>query len=171
MSSIAHPNMPENRRSRKIIRSGRRRALAWLLVPALLAVVVVVVAVVMYVRAAGSTPASEATTHPGQTVPADRFIQSIVRDDGSLGWHQLCPSVQAQIPQGMLIQQANAQRAAMAQHGLRLTADFIGARPQPSGGELRVYVVTAHWPNGTMEQRTYSVLTQMSGCVEDVKSQ
>jgi hypothetical protein len=168
MSSIAHPNMPENRRSRRILRSGRR-TLVWLLVPVLLAVVAI--AAIAYLRAAGSAPASEATTHPGQVVPADRFIQSIIKDDGSLGWHQLCPSVQAQIPQGMLVQQANAQRTAMAQNGLRLTADFVGARPQPSGGELRLYVVTAHWPNGTMEQRTYSVLTQMSGCVEDVKSQ
>jgi hypothetical protein len=169
MSSIAHPNMPEGRGSRRMIRSGRGRALAWLLVPVLLAVAVV--GVIVYMRAAASTPLPEATNHPGRAVPADRFMESIVRDDGSLGWHQLCPSVQAQIPQGMLIQQANAQRTAMAQHGLKLSADFVGARPQPSGGELRLYVVTAHWPNGTTEQRTYSVLTQMSGCVEDVKSQ
>lgn len=156
MLSIADPKLSAERRFRPIIHNVRRRVLAWLLVPVLLAVAVTAAGV--FARGA-------------RALAADRFIQSVVSNDGSLGWHQLCPNVQAQIPLHTLIQQADAQRAAAAQHGLRLTADFVGVRLRPSGGEIHIYVVTAHWSNGTTEQRTYSVLTQKSGCVEDVESQ
>lgn len=105
------------------------------------------------------------------TPPADLFMQSLVKDDGALGWHQLCPSIQAQLPESTLIKQADTERGTRAQQGITLTADFIGARPRPSGGQLRVYIVTAHWHNGTTNLRTFSVLTQPSGCVEDVASQ
>jgi hypothetical protein len=151
-------------------RRGRSRALLWLVIPAAV-VAVLLAAAVTYVRMAGSAATPRATAHTAQLRPADLFIQSIVKDDGALGWHQLCPGLQAQIPQAALVQQANAQRTAAAQRGLKLSSDFIGARRQPSGGELRVYVLTAHWPNGTTQQRTYSVLTQTSGCVEDVTNQ
>ena len=111
------------------------------------------------------------TAYAKPSPPADVFMESIVTDDGSLGWQQLCPSTRTQIPENALVKQANAERSARAQQGLKLTMDFIGARPRPGGGELRVYIVTGHWPNGTMDMRTYSVLTQSSGCVENVNAQ
>ena len=42
--------------------------------------------------------------------PADLFMQSVVKRDGTLGWHQLCPSLQAQLPLSMLASQVEAQR-------------------------------------------------------------
>jgi hypothetical protein len=47
----------------------------------------------------------------------------------------------------------------------------MSAHPRQGGGAQRVYVVTAHWPNGTTQTRTFTVLTQSSGCVEDVQNQ
>jgi hypothetical protein len=102
--------------------------------------------------------------------PADLFMQSVVQRDGELGWHQLCPALQAQVPLAQLRSQAQAQRVAEAQQGLTLTVDYVGAHSQPQGGEVRFYVVTAHERNGGAEQRTYIVYTQASGCVVDVKN-
>jgi hypothetical protein len=56
----------------------------------------------------------------------------------------------------------------MAQQGIHLTMKFVGASPQPGGGEVRNYELTAHWPNGATQMRTFSVQTQPSGCVENV---
>jgi hypothetical protein len=108
-----------------------------------------------------------------QTAPrasADVFMQSVVRRDGELGWHQLCPALQAQVPLAQLRSQAQAQRVAEVRQGLTLTVDYMGAHSQPHGGEVRFYVVTAHERNGGVEQRTYIVYTQASGCVVDVKN-
>jgi hypothetical protein len=105
------------------------------------------------------------------TLPADLFMRSVVESNGFLGWQQLCPAVKAQLPEAALVQQANSQRRNALQSGLNLTSEFVGARPRPSGGELRLYLVTAHWRNGTTQIRTYSVVTQGSGCVEDVLNQ
>ncbi len=103
-------------------------------------------------------------------VPADLFIQSVVKLDGTLGWHQLCPSLQAQMPLSELTRQVETQRIAASGQGLTLTEEYVGAYPRPQGGEIRVYVVTAHRPNGWVEQRIYNVYTQASGCVEDIKN-
>jgi len=102
--------------------------------------------------------------------PADLFMQSVVKRDAALGWHQLCPSVQAQVPLPALVSQVEKQRIAEAREGLTLTVDYIGAHAQPQGGQIRLYVVTAHRPDGWIGQRTYIVYTQASGCVEDVKN-
>ena len=101
---------------------------------------------------------------------ADLFMQSVVKRDAALGWHQLCSSVQAQVPLPALVSQVEKQRIAEAREGLTLTVDYIGAHAQPQGGQIRLYVVTAHRPDGWIGQRTYIVYTQASGCVEDVKS-
>jgi hypothetical protein len=101
--------------------------------------------------------------------PADQFMHSIITEDGALGWHQLCPSLQAQLSMNALVQLAQAQRTALAQYGVRLTMKFVGTQPQRDGGVSHVYIVTAHWPSGTTQTRTYIVLTQRSGCVEDVQ--
>ena len=101
--------------------------------------------------------------------PADLFMQSVVRRDGALGWHQLCSALRAQMPLEELVAQVQKQRNAESQQGLTFSEAYIGAHAQPQGGQVRVYVVTAHKPNGWVEQRTYIVYTQANGCVEDVK--
>jgi hypothetical protein len=108
---------------------------------------------------------------PAKTpTPADLFMQSVVKRDAALGWHQLCSSVQAQVPLAALAGQVERQRIAEAGEGLTLAVDYIGAHAQPQGGQIRLYVVTAHRPDGWVGQRTYIVYTQAGGCVEDVKS-
>jgi hypothetical protein len=102
--------------------------------------------------------------------PADLFMQSVVQRDGSLGWHQLCPALQAQVPLAVLASQVQQQRRAEARQGLTLSLDYIGAHAQSQGGQIRLYVVTAHRPSGWVGQRTYIVYTQASGCVQDVKN-
>src|SRR5260370_34949883 len=42
--------------------------------------------------------------------PADLFMQSVVKRDGALGWHQLCPSEQAQLPLATLPRRVEEQR-------------------------------------------------------------
>jgi hypothetical protein len=146
-------------------RKGRMRLIAWVTALALLAASVVPALVFARGLLDARTPDQPAATG---TLPADLFIQSVVKDDGALGWRQLCPAVQAQLPQSELQQQADAQRQATAQQGVRLTSTFVGTQPRSAGGEIRAYVLTAHWANGATQQRSYTVLTQASGCVEDV---
>jgi hypothetical protein len=107
--------------------------------------------------------------HEARPVPADLLMQSIVTRDGDLGWRQLCPAVQAQVPSAALHDVASTQRTAEAGQGLSLTADLVGVRSQATGGEYRFYVVTAQRPDGTVLQRTYTLTTQSDGCVEEVK--
>jgi hypothetical protein len=110
-----------------------------------------------------------ATVQANTPAPADLFMQSVVKRDGALGWHQLCPAMQAQLPLSTLVSQVEGQRVAESGQGLTLVVDYVGAHPQPQGGQIRVYVVTAHRSNGWVGQRTYIVYTQASGCVGDVK--
>jgi hypothetical protein len=168
MPGNRNPNRAARRRSQSVMECLRRRSMLWLLIPV---AALAVVPVIMYAHVTRFPRHAAVAVASTQPAPADEFIRSIVIDDGSLGWRQLCPSVQAQIPQSDLIHQADAQRAAMEQSGVTLTQSFVGTRPRPTGGEIRVYVLTAHWPNGDTLSRTYSVLTQTSGCVEDVKNQ
>lgn len=170
MQFIAGHNEHAPDQPRDPARRGRRhQAFIWL--TSLVLLTVLIVPALMYAHDAlvASKPKQPATA--ARTLPADLFIQSVVKDDGALGWRQLCPALQAQLPMSELEQQANAQRQDAAQHGLRLTSTFVGASPRTTGGELRDYVLTAHWSDGTTEQRTYTVLTQASGCVEDVTIQ
>lgn len=104
-------------------------------------------------------------------VPADLFMQSVIHGDGQLGWHQLCPGMQAEVPLDELRSQGDALRAGEARQGLTLTLDYVGAQSRTAGGEIRVYVVTGHQRGGPTQQRTYTVLTQASGCVEDIQIQ
>jgi hypothetical protein len=102
--------------------------------------------------------------------PADLFMQSVVKRDGALGWHQLCPSVQAQLPLATLTRQVEEQRISEFRQSLTLTVDYVGSHPRPQGGEIRLYVVTAHRPHGWVGLRMHTVYTQASGCVEDVEN-
>src|SRR5579859_7590359 len=79
--------------------------------------------------------------------PADLFMQSVVKRDGALGWHQLCPSVQAQLPLATLTSQVEQQRIAESRQSLTLTVDSIGSHPRPQGGQTHLYVVTARRPH------------------------
>jgi hypothetical protein len=102
--------------------------------------------------------------------PADLFMQSVVRRDGALGWHQLCPEVQAQLPEGVLIRQATAQQAADRRQGVTLSLEALGTQPQASGGPVHRYLLTAYGRQGWQAQRLYLVRTRASGCVEDVQN-
>jgi hypothetical protein len=172
MSSAAYHNQRPDRRSQSRSRVDGRRIVAWLLLVLVLLAVLVPVALFVHAQGLLGSNAPSFLTQPrsAPAEPADRFMQSVVTDDGALGWHQLCPSIQAQLPMDELVQQADAQRAAAQQQGVRLTVQFKGAHPRQGGGAQRVYVVTAHWPNGTTQTRTFTVMTQSSGCVEDVQN-
>jgi hypothetical protein len=100
--------------------------------------------------------------------PADLFMQSIASEDGDLGWQQLCPALQDQLPRAVLEQQASAQRTFQLQQGVTLSVEHVGDRPRPSGGEIRFYVATAHRSDGSTGQKTYVIQTQANGCVESV---
>jgi hypothetical protein len=169
-SAIDRNNMSQQQhrpRSRDRLTGRRvfhRGVLVWVVVASLL---VVAVPAAFYVFAHVAPGASNSGL---STSPADRFIQSIVTDDGALGWHQLCPSVQAQLPLGVIEQQANKQRLAMTQQGVWLTAKPVGTHPQNDGGVSHMYMVTAHWRSGATQSLTFTVFTQRSGCVEDVQS-
>jgi len=115
----------------------------------------------------GTTWAAQSVNVPA---PADLFMQSVVKRDGDLGWHQLCPALQAQEPRSMLVNQVQEQRIAESRQGLTLTVDYVGTHTRSQGGQIRLYVVTARRPNGWVGQRTYSVYTQASGCVDDVSN-
>lgn len=100
--------------------------------------------------------------------PADLFMQSVATLDGDLGWRQLCPAVQAQLPRAVILEQTGAQRLAASERGVSLSIDHVGDRGRPDGGKLHFYVATAHGADGAVSQKTYIVETQPGGCVESV---
>src|SRR5260221_7236597 len=81
-------------------------------------------------------------------VPADLFMQSVVKRDGTLGWRQLCPAVQAQMPLTTLVSQVREQRNAESGKGLRLTMDYVGARTRTAGWRIVAEGVFAHEVRG-----------------------
>jgi hypothetical protein len=171
-SSILSRIQPPYQRTSGTDRPHRHRVLVWLLLPLLL---VSAASAGLYVHTQGSaatakTPAASARTATAPMKPADWFLQSVVTGDGALGWHQLCPDIQAQLPEEVLVQQANTIHAAAAREGVWPTIKHMGTHMQPNGGVVYVYRVTAHWPNGATQQETFSVYTQPSGCVEDVQT-
>jgi hypothetical protein len=104
-----------------------------------------------------------------QPTPADLFMQSVETEDGSLGWNQLCPALQVQLPRDVLEQHTDRLRSDHVQNGTTLTIEHIGDRPRAGGGEIRVYVATAHTADGSTGEKTYVLQTQASGCVESVQ--
>lgn len=111
--------------------------------------------------------------HQAQKVaspPADLFMQSVIKRDGALGWHQLCPDLQARIPIDELQRQAAQQKSYEASQGVTLTMDYLGTHPQTDErGEIHLYLVTAKNDTGLLAQRIYVLTTQPAGCVEDVQ--
>jgi hypothetical protein len=101
---------------------------------------------------------------------ADAFMHSVEIRDGALGWRQLCPDVQAQVSQEALRSQADAQKAAETGKVRRLRFDFVGSRAVGSTGQVRFYLVTAEFSDGSEAFRTYVLRTQADGCVHDVQT-
>src|SRR5262245_49081560 len=87
--------------------------------------------------------------------PADLLMQSIVTEDGDLGWRQLCPELQQQLPRDLLVQESTTQRLHQASQGLSLGVEPVGDRPTPSGGRVHVYIATTYGPEGSIGQRVY----------------
>jgi hypothetical protein len=107
--------------------------------------------------------------HPGDPSPADLFIQSIVTEDGALGWQQLCPSLQQEVPRYVLQDMATTQRAISSAQGVALTVEHIADRARPGGGEIRFYLGTLRAADGSQGQKTYIITTQANGCVDNVQ--
>jgi hypothetical protein len=101
---------------------------------------------------------------------ADAFMHSVEIRDGALGWRQLCPDLQAQVSQEALRSQANAQKAAESGKVRRLRFEFVGSRPVGSTGQVRFYLLTAEFRDGSEAFRTYVLSTQADGCVHDVQT-
>ena len=101
--------------------------------------------------------------------PADLFMQSVATADGALGWNQLCPALQGQLPREVLEQHTQTLRTDHLQAGVTLTIDHVGDTARTGGGQIRVYVATAHGAEGSTGQKTYVLQTQASGCVESVQ--
>jgi hypothetical protein len=126
------------------------------------------IALVLMVAAIGLSRGTGLATGNSST-PADLFMQSIATEDGDLGWAQLCPEMQNQLPREVLEQQTRAQRTLQQQQSLTLTVEHVGDRARPTGGEIRIYVATVHDADGASGQKTYVIKTQPSGCVEAVE--
>jgi hypothetical protein len=120
------------------------------------------VAVAAYGRITDASPFAQPT-------PADLFMQSVATEDGALGWNQLCPAVQGQLPRDDLEQQTEKLRTSHLQSGVTLTIDHVGDWPRTDGGQIRVYVATARAADGSTGQKTYVLQTQANGCVESVQ--
>jgi hypothetical protein len=153
---------------------GGHRALLWLLISPLI-LLLVVASVVAVLHAHSPAASSDASTvqldfGAGPPQPADLFIKSVVTENGELGWHQLCPDIQSHLPLAALVQQANAMRAQAAQAGVHVSVQSLGTRSQEGGWQLHLYRMTAHWASGATRQWIFNVLTQPSGCVEDIQS-
>jgi hypothetical protein len=102
-------------------------------------------------------------------LPADLFKQSIASEDGGLGWSQLCPALQQELPRETLEQLTATQRSMASEKGVTLTVEHVGDRARPNGGEIRFYVATLHSADGAIGQKTYVITTQASGCVESIQ--
>ena len=132
-----------------------------------------IVALSFFVLLGGGVFVYFALPHAAQSASparADLFMQSVATRDGALGWHQLCPALQARLPIDELKNQASEQKAADVQQGITLTTKYLGSQPQTRGGEMRFYLVTAKRSDGWQAQRIYIVQTQSSGCVNDVQN-
>jgi hypothetical protein len=100
---------------------------------------------------------------------ADVFMHSVEVRDGRMGWQQLCPAAQAELPLSELVQETDALRAADRASGMRVSMTFVRSEPRPEGGERRYYLATARRAAGSdLVQRTFMVSTQADGCVEAV---
>src|SRR5262245_57259871 len=141
-------------------------------------VFVVVIVAMSAVSAVAHAAPAEATNHDLHTqrhgarmttpAPADAFMQALITHNGQLAWKQLCPTLQQKLSASDLANLLHATGA--PDQGLQLGVDFVGAHPWADGGEVRIYVVTAHGPPGTEFRSLYVVRTQASGCIDGILS-
>ena len=115
----------------------------------------------------GNSMALAAGSDPS-TAPSDLFMQSVVTRDAELGWRQLCPAIQAQLPLAPLVQYVDALRVADKANGLAINVKFVNAVHRLDGGETRTYAATARFGDGRTIAKIFEVRTQASGCVESV---
>ena len=97
---------------------------------------------------------------------ADVFMQAIITHNGQLAWQQLCPTLQQKLPATELANLVNVYGG--PDQGMQLGVDFVGAHPWADGGDVRVYVVTAHGPAGADFRSLYVLRTQASGCIDGI---
>lgn len=98
--------------------------------------------------------------------PADTFMHSVAIRDGRLGWQQLCPRAQGELPIDMLVRQTDAVRAVDAETGISVRVHFVSADALPEGGERRTYLATAWQLGEPLTQQVFVVRTQANGCVD-----
>jgi hypothetical protein len=99
---------------------------------------------------------------------ADIFMHALMTRNGQLAWQQLCSDLQRKLPASALMNLANAQGAAGANPGVKVGLDYVGSHVWSAGGEIRVYVITAHWPSGEDVRALYVLRTQASGCIDGI---
>jgi hypothetical protein len=104
----------------------------------------------------------------GEASSTDVFMVAIVAQNGQLAWQQLCPSLQEVLPAATLAHLVAAQGAAYANQNAQLGVDYIGAHAWANGGEIHIYVVTAHWSSGTEGHALFVLRTQVSGCIDGI---
>ncbi len=126
----------------------------------------------MAARAASLVPphmgTSASTANPSATLPADVFMQAIIAHDGQRAWQQLCPAVQGKLSPAALATLADSQATSTTHQAAHLGVDYVGAHKWADGGQVRVYVVTAHWASGADAGTLYIIRTQASGCVDGI---
>jgi hypothetical protein len=108
---------------------------------------------------------------PAASTRADLFMKSVEVRDGALGWRQLCPDLQSQIPESAVVSAARAQKAAEVGQVRSLRSELLGSRTLKSGEQLRLYLLTADLVGGTQVARLYVLHTQADGCVHAVQFQ
>jgi hypothetical protein len=110
------------------------------------------------------------------TLPADVFMQAISAHDGQHAWQQLCSATQGKLSPAALatladshaVSQGDPQATSTTHQAARLGVDYVGAHKWAAGGQVRVYVVTAHWASGADAGTLYIIRTQASGCVDGI---
>jgi hypothetical protein len=131
--------------------------------------VVLVNALLLLLLATAGVRRSVESFATAESSPADLFIRSIVLEDGDLGWKQLCPSLQQDVPRTVMQELTTTQRAISSAKGMTLTVEHVADRPRPGGGEIRFYLGTLRTADGSTGQKTYIISTQVNGCVENIE--
>src|ERR1051326_2460868 len=75
-------------------------------------------------------PLRKAQSAAPASTRADLFMHSVVIEDGALGWHQLCPALQAQLPLEALQSQAAEQKASNARQNITFAMKYVGSQAQ-----------------------------------------
>lgn len=143
MPGKTQSSMPVKRHPWPIVHTFRRHTPAWLLLPVLVAFLVTAA---IFAYAADAPQPPERIAHAADVQPADPFIRSIVKDEGSFSLQKLYRSVHAQMPRYAVMQPARASRTPRTKHGLALTAAYVRAKSPADASQSRVDVATVDRP-------------------------